>query len=77
MRGTVAKRIRHQVYGEQSVRQKRRYVTEWVEKTVKRLIGKENKDIVVKKGVVKNIGLRQQYQDAKKDYYAKRRQNEP
>lgn len=77
MRGTVAKRIRRQVYGDQSTRQKRRYAVETVEKIMKLTVGtpKEGKKAIVKKGIIKNIGLRQQYQDAKRDYYAERKRH--
>ncbi len=70
MRGTVAKRIRREVYGEQSLQQKRRYVSETVEKVFKRFDEKtkEFKAVKVNRGIIKNIGLRQQYRDAKRDY---------
>lgn len=64
MRGTVAKRIRRQIYGDQSLQQKRRYVKEITTKQ----ISVYPKVLTVNRDTIKNIGLRQQYQDAKKDY---------
>jgi hypothetical protein len=77
MRGTVSKRLRKQIYGEQSIKQKRRYVKEVVEKVVESLFRKDKdgectngiKLITVKRVIIKNIGLRQEYRDAKRDYY--------
>ena len=49
MRGVVAKRIRREIYGDQSLKQERKYYWSAF-------------------GTIVNIGLRQRYQDAKKDY---------
>ncbi len=64
MRGTVAKRIRKRIYGEQSLKQKRRYVKEITTKN----IAVYPKVLTVNRETIKNIGLRQEYQDAKRDY---------
>jgi hypothetical protein len=48
MNGRTAKAIRKKIYGDDSIRSKRRYSH----------VG----------GVILNIGKRQEYQDAKKDY---------
>ena len=64
MRGTVAKRIRRQIYGEQSVQGRRRYTGEITKKTVTVLeyIAKvaRSVDRTIDKVTIKNIGLRQQ-----------------
>ena len=69
MRGTVAKRIRKRIYGDASLKAKRRYVKETVTKEIQRY----PKVYTVNRDTIKNVGLRQEYQDAKKDYYAERR----
>jgi len=72
MRGKKAKEIRKAVYGEQSIKQPRKYITETIKKFVSRIVGKEVKMEKVDRGIIKNIGLLQQYQDAKRDYLSGR-----
>lgn len=61
MRGTVAKRIRRQVYGDQSPGQ-RQYRGGWVRRAVK---GARK---LVWTGPVQAQGLRRRYQEAKRAY---------
>ncbi len=61
MRGTVAKRIRKRIYGDQSIKAVRKY---------RHLVGLSKTG---RYGGIVNIGLRQEYQDAKRDYYADKR----
>lgn len=61
MRGTVAKRIRKRIYGDQSLKVIRKY---------RHSVGLSKND---RYGGIVNIGLRQEYQDAKRDYYADKR----
>jgi len=61
MRGTVAKRIRKEIYGEQSLRVIRQY---------SRSVGLSK---IGKNGGIINIGLRQEYLDAKRDFVRGRR----
>lgn len=75
MRGTVAKRIRREVYGESSLRASRRYAVGRDEKLVSKYVGKDvpgadangfkGVDVNVDTGV-RNLGLRAAYQRAKK-----------
>lgn len=74
MRGTVAKRIRREVYGESSLRASRRYAVGRDEKLVNQYVGKdvsgtdENgfKEVVSKVDTgIRNLGLRAAYQRAK------------
>ena len=66
MRGTVAKRIRREVYGDHSIHQ-RNYYGRVVDKLME--LFKEGKRKVLPLTVV-DRGLRSQYQAAKKAYYA-------
>lgn len=56
MRGTVAKRIRKLIYGDQSLRVIRKY---------RHLVGLSKTG---RNGGLVNIGLRREYLDAKRDY---------
>jgi hypothetical protein len=77
MRGTVAKRIRHEVYGDQSLKQERTYTLYEFFKTMKRFVGKgaEGADekgiklVELKTTTIKNVGFRRVYQQAKRRYY--------
>lgn len=76
MRGTVAKRIRREVYQDQSFRQTRKYSVSFVEKVKRVFVGKEEKgadkdgfkEVTFKKGTIFNRGLRADYQRGKKCY---------
>lgn len=70
MRGTVAKRIRREVYGDSSPRA-REYWGKWYMRILKKGDGKDKKDETIKTVTVSNTGLRRKYQDAKKAYYLK------
>ena len=60
MRGTVAKRIRREIYGDYSSRPEgRKY--QW-----RGAVG--NKRFARPYGTIINVGLRQQYQDVKRDH---------
>ena len=61
MRGKVAKRIRREIYGEQSLQIIRKY---------RDSVGLSKTG---KTGGIVNIGLRQEYLDAKKDYYLEKK----
>jgi hypothetical protein len=67
MRGTVAKRIRKEVYGDFSTRE-RTYRVKWYEKILKSK-NKDEEDRKVRTGTIRDFGLRAKYQAAKRAYY--------
>ena len=70
MRGTVARRIRKEVYGDFSTRE-REYRVKWYTKIIsvfKDSAKKEKEKKEIKTGTIRAFGRRRTYQDAKKFY---------